>query len=57
VAVAGDGDGVEVDDAEEELGVGGGCVLHVFPLLQRAEVVAEVGDAGGLDAGEYDLFA
>jgi len=46
------GQGVEVDDGEEECCIRGSSVLHANPLLEGAEVVAEMGDAGGLDAGE-----
>jgi len=49
------GQGVEVDDGEEESCIRGGGILHANPLLEGAEVVAEMGDACGLDAGEDDL--
>ena len=45
------GDGVQVDDAEERVVV----VLQPDPLLDRAQRVAEVqGVRGGLHAGEHD---
>jgi hypothetical protein len=28
----------------------------MYPLLQRSEVIAQMGDAGGLDAREYHLI-
>ena len=46
--VLGDGQGVQVDDAEERVGL----VLVDDPVPQRPEEVAEVDGAGGLDAGE-----
>lgn len=49
-----DGDGVQVDDGEEQGCVGRGLILQADPLSQGAQVVAQVGDAGGLDAGEDD---
>lgn len=52
----GNGGGVQVGDAEQQLRRGGGCVLQAFPLAQCAEVVAEVWDARGLDAREDDLL-
>ena len=45
------GDGVEVDDAIEAVVV----LLEGDPVADGAEVVAEGGDAGGLDAGEDAL--
>lgn len=39
VCVAWNGEGVQVDDREEELVRLAGVVLHVLPLLQRAEIV------------------
>ena len=44
----GDGQGVEVDDAVEHVVL----VLPGDPVAQRSEVAAEVGVAGGLDAGQ-----
>jgi hypothetical protein len=49
------GDGVEVDGAEEQGRVMVGGVLETNPLLQRAEIVAQVRDAGRLDTREDDL--
>lgn len=51
----GEGDGVEVDYGEDEICGGGRSVLEVFPLLEGAEVVSQVGHAGWLDTGE-DCF-
>lgn len=49
---------MQIDDGEQELGVGfgGGRVLEMDPLLQGAEVVAQMWHAGGLDAGEDDFL-
>jgi len=49
------GQGVKIDDAEEEGCIRGSGILHANPLLEGAEVVAEVRDASGLDTGEDDL--
>jgi len=46
--VVGQGDGMQVDHRVQRLEV----VLHLHPLPKRPDVVAEVGGAGGLDAGE-----
>ena len=46
--VEGRSDRVQVDDAEEVLLL----VLSLDPLLERADVVAELGVATGLDAAE-----
>ena len=45
------GDRVQIDDAVDAVVT----VLQRHPVAQRAEVVAEMGDAGGLDAGEDAL--
>ena len=47
-----DGDGVQIDDAEDALVV----VLDLDPVLQRAQIIADVQIAGRLDAGEYACF-
>ena len=47
------GDGVEVDDAVERVEF----FLHLDPVFDGAEVVAEVDGAGGLDPGEDALAA
>lgn len=47
-------DGVQVDDRVQQLGAGHCGVLQRHPAFERAEIVAEVRDAGGLDAGEDD---
>ncbi len=48
------GDGVEVDDGVYQLGVGLLLVLQAKPLPQGTDIVAEMGHAGGLYAGEDD---
>ncbi len=48
VRVLGDRDGVEVDDGN----VAGARLLESHPLLNGAQVVAQVEAAGGLDARE-----
>jgi hypothetical protein len=54
VGILADGDGVQVDNGEEQRGIGGRVVLQLHPLAQGAEIVAEMGDARGLDAREDD---
>ena len=45
-------DGVEIGQKEEAFAAGGrGIVLHGHPVADRAQIVAEVEIAGGLDAG------
>ena len=46
------GDGVQVDDRVEDAVGRRGLILQLDPLSQGAQVVAQVGDAGGLDARE-----
>ena len=48
-------DGVEIHDGVYEACVGRGGALEVVPLPESSEVVSQVGDAGGLDAGEDHL--
>ena len=45
-------DRVEVGEEEQSLVGFGHLVLHAHPVADRAEVVAEVEVAGGLDAGD-----
>jgi hypothetical protein len=47
-----DRDGVQIDDAEDRLIV----ILEVDPVLERAEVIADVEVAGRLDAAENTWF-
>jgi hypothetical protein len=51
VGLIGDGEGVQVDDAEDRRLA---ALLPLDVLADRADVVAEVLAAGGLDAGEDD---
>ena len=51
LGVPGQGQGVQVDDAIEGIVL----VLEVNPMLEGAEVVAEMGVAGRLDAAEDPL--
>lgn len=52
------GDGMVANDAEVELIRGGdGGVLEVDPVSERAEVVAEMRNAGGLNAREDDFWS
>ena len=46
-----DGDGVQIDDAEDAFVI----ALQSHPVAQRPEVIAERGDARGLDAGKDAL--
>ena len=45
----GQGQGVEIDNAEDRVG----AILHVHPVADRSEVVAQVQVTAGLDAGEH----
>ena len=47
-----DRDGVQIDDAENTLVV----VLDIHPVLERAQIVADVQIAGRLDAGKNACF-
>ena len=46
---------MEVDYAEEEVCCAWECGLEVDPLVECAEVVAQMWNAGGLNAGENCL--
>jgi hypothetical protein len=46
--ILGHGDGVQIDQAEDALIF----ALQGYPILDRAKIIAEMGDAGGLDARE-----
>jgi hypothetical protein len=43
---------VEIDYGKQQSCVCGGIVLQLNPLLQRAEIIPQMRDACGLDAGE-----
>ncbi len=47
------GEAVEVDDAVQRLVGGGRVLLRRHPVLHRAQVVAQMDLAGGLDAREH----
>lgn len=48
---------MQVDDGEDQVGARGGFILQLDPSLQRTQIVAQMRDAGGLDAREDDLRA